>query len=79
MYTPTHRRASTSKASKGTSIGCYDTLSCFFSFFDATFLLDVFYVGGLTRVFNNGLIDSVLKKPLANGGGRSIEVKKDFI
>ena len=39
----------------------------------------LFFVGGLTKVFNNGFIDSVLKKALASGGGRRIEVKYDII
>ena len=36
-------------------------------------------IGGLTRIFNNGSIDSVLKKAFANAGGRLIGVKYDFI
>ena len=52
-------------------------LAIFFIF--RSFLWDIFYLGGLTRDFNNGLIDSFQTKALANGSGWLIDVKYDFI
>ena len=83
-YTTTCRSTSTAPIkymhTHRLTVSCLEFIDCSFFFFRCFFSGECFlFVGGLTRVFNNGWINSVLKKALANGGRRLIEVKHDFI